>query len=421
MVGTDLGALGRVVESGNLRKRLTLLFCGIASKDSSVFTELGLGSFPRSPEIEAERPYRRESTYLTDQLADFKREVNARTDLSNADKVSLIARETKKLLRTDDDPSMVYPPLSQDERNFVVDQDGRLRWRPAKNFLSVTLSSPLHQRAEVTGGLVMTGTSSGGSFVFIQLAKQMQRQWGVPVDLGLLRLALLAWEIPPRNHTFHELMRGSELGDSTLTYRDRWDRYRHLAPLTEQELRERVAPDGKFPEEHAWAEVPLRLNEREPPAAQFDHLPTVDQPAYLLLDAEDGKDPTQVVNDRLEDSAVLMASLTAPNPAPGQLVVVFTAGLGKDASTLPGAGPGQVVVPGKGLKIDLSRVQADNASGRSMAWVTVSSQVQIQAPATAPSDFVSIDVLWYMVEVLARDDGGRVVFVRDLLADDETA
>ena len=71
------------------------------------------------------------------------------------------------------------------------------------------MDTQLQRQAQVTGGLVMTGTSSGGSYAFIQAAQAMQRVWGIQVDLGLLRLALLAWEIPTRNHTFHELMRGA--------------------------------------------------------------------------------------------------------------------------------------------------------------------------------------------------------------------
>ena len=333
-----------MVDSGHLRERLTFLYLGLRTDAGrpGVITEMLGVTFPRSKEINAERDFRSTTTLAKDQLTTFEREVNARTDLDAWTKGFLIYQKTEELLLSGDHPDTVYPPLSQDERNAVVDQNGRLRWAPAENYFSVWMSSGLQQHAQVTGGLVKTGTSSGGSFVFIHAAKEMQRLWGVPVDLGLLRLALLGWEIPTGNHTFHELMRGSQLGDPILTYRDSWDRYRHLAPLTEMELRQQVAPDRKFPEEHAWEQVPLQLDERQPAAAQFAHLPIVDQPAYLLLDWPAGKGAAQVVGDRLRDTAVLVASLAVPNPAPRQVVVEFTAGLSKDISSLPGsrAGPG---------------------------------------------------------------------------------
>ena len=374
MVGTDPQVLRRVVESGNLRERLALLYFGLTSKENSLMIAEMLGvQLKRSPQIQAERKHRTDSTYARDRLANVEQEVKARTDLDAAAKSHLIYQKTEELMLTGDHPDAVYPPLSQDERNAVVDDRGRLRWAPAENYYGVGMSSGLQLQAQMTGGLVMTGTSSGGSFVLVQAVKEMQRRWGVQVDLGLLRLALLAWEIPTRNHTFHELMRGAQLGDSTLTYRDSWDRYRHLAPLSEQELRQHVAPDGMFPEEHAWEQVPLDLDEREPAASQFAHLPTVDPPTYLVLDAAAGKDPKQVVSDRLRGPAVLVTSVTVPNPAPGQVVVEFATGLGKDVSSLPGAEPGQAVVLRKRLRIGSARVEADTAAGRGVAWVTVSS------------------------------------------------
>src|SRR5262249_62217405 len=42
-----------------------------------------------------------------------------------------------------------------------------------------------------------------------------------------------------------------QVANPEYTYYDNWGRYRHLAPLTVPELRQHVAPDGLFPDEHA--------------------------------------------------------------------------------------------------------------------------------------------------------------------------
>ncbi|CAM5641637.1 hypothetical protein SBADM41S_11778 [Streptomyces badius] len=62
------------------------------------------------------------------------------------------------------------------------------------------------------------------------------------------------------HHSFHEVMRGAQLAldslpghDPALDYQDNWGRYWNIHPLTERELRERVARDGLFPDEHARA------------------------------------------------------------------------------------------------------------------------------------------------------------------------
>ena len=134
MVGTDLEALGRVVESGNLRERLAFLYSGMTSKDNNrVLVEM-LGGLPRSEEIQAERRLRKDVSDATYRLDKFEKEVNARTDLDAGTKNYLIYQKTEELMLTRDHPETVYPPLSQDERNAVVDQHGKLRWAPAENY-----------------------------------------------------------------------------------------------------------------------------------------------------------------------------------------------------------------------------------------------------------------------------------------------
>src|SRR5262249_54541206 len=98
---------------------------------------------------------------------------------------------------------------------------------------------------------VKTGTSAT-AYRFIQLGYYMSVEWNVPVDLELLRLALLAYLIPAGHHTFHEIMRGAALFDPKLRYSDSWGRYWDISPLTVRELRVHVAKDGNLPDEHVW-------------------------------------------------------------------------------------------------------------------------------------------------------------------------
>lgn len=83
---------------------------------------------------------------------------------------------------------------------------------------------------------------------------------GVDLDLGLIRAGMIATSLSAGHHSFHEVMRGAQLAleslpghDPALDYRDNWGRYWNVHPLTEQELREHVARDGLFPDEHARA------------------------------------------------------------------------------------------------------------------------------------------------------------------------
>ena len=150
-------------------------------------------------------------------------------------------------------PDEVHPPLSLMEWRGV--QDGSLPWLPTSAWLHVLMSKPVQHSAQDTGGLIETSTS-GSAYLLAVAAHRMSEHWGVPVDFGLLRLALVGSFWLAGHHPFHETMRGfqyavDELGLWVSEYVDNWSRYRYLAPASEEELRTHVARDRLFPDEHA--------------------------------------------------------------------------------------------------------------------------------------------------------------------------
>lgn len=155
-------------------------------------------------------------------------------------------------------PEDVRPPLSEAERRIAVNEHG-LTWLPATSLYDIAMSAGFQQRSEASGGLVATGTA-GSTYRFMLHAARMRDQWGVDLDLGLIRAGMLAVSLTVDHHTFHEVMRGAQLAlddiadhDSALDYTDNWGRYWHIHPFGEQELRTHVARDGRFPDEHAQA------------------------------------------------------------------------------------------------------------------------------------------------------------------------
>lgn len=181
--------------------------------------------------------------------------MNLDDTLSVAEKQAALTRATREHT-VQADPDDVRPPLSRAERPFAVNELG-LTWMPASSVYDLAMSSGLQGASEDSGGLVLTGTA-GSTYRFLVHAARMRDQWGLDLDLGLIRAGMIAMSLSAGHHSFHEVMRGAQLAldslpghDPVLDYQDNWGRYWNVHPLTEQELREHVARDGRFPDEHA--------------------------------------------------------------------------------------------------------------------------------------------------------------------------
>ncbi|MEV7653105.1 hypothetical protein AB0O39_02925 [Streptomyces anulatus] len=250
-VGTSRPVLQQMLRTGNLRELTTFLFQGISS---DLVPEMLGGREDPNPAIEEERPSRRQAEGRAE-LERLAAELNLDDTLSVPEKQAALARATHRhTVQTD--PDDVRPPLSRAERPYAVDELG-LTWMPASSVYDLAMASGLQGASEDTGGLVLTGTA-GSTYRFLVHAARMRDQWGIDLDLGLIRAGMIATSLSAGHHSFHEVMRGAQLAldslpghDPALDYRDNWGRYWNIHPLTEQELRDHVARDGLFPDEHA--------------------------------------------------------------------------------------------------------------------------------------------------------------------------
>ncbi|MDW6059157.1 hypothetical protein SAZ11_15415 [Streptomyces sp. FXJ1.4098] len=248
VVGTDRDRLEAVVESGNLRERLGMLYVAQETTSDLLGTPL-----PSASQIGDEYVHRLPSAAMTA----FK-ELQERSDVLPSEQRARLA-EMERTLRAPVRRDEVRPPLSDAERAMMPDEG--IAWIPGMSRWDIAMGSPPQSTAEEKGGLARASIS-GTAYRQMRQAVAMRDRWGLDIDLGLLRLTLMAEMLPVGHHSLHEIMRGSQLvldqlrEDGTpespdLDYIDNWGRYWRIAPLTEAELRTYVATDGKFPDEHA--------------------------------------------------------------------------------------------------------------------------------------------------------------------------
>lgn len=213
-VWSELQLLQGIVDSGNLREQLSLLYNGYANR---LFEKL-------NDNKRLERP-------------DFfikEREDRRPTGIKNK--------------KTDQNPLSTTPELSRAEWLTAVNKEGMLTWEPGEKVFEFQMKSEFQKMSENIGALVMTG-ASGTAYGILQSAKLIGEKHGFEPDLLGVRIGLLGWMIPARDHTFHEIMTACALFDSKLTYQDGYRRYRSLLPFNEEELRNEVAPNKMFPDE----------------------------------------------------------------------------------------------------------------------------------------------------------------------------
>ncbi|MFD1313399.1 hypothetical protein, partial [Streptomyces kaempferi] len=153
-----------------------------------------------------------------------------------------------------------YPPLSAAERSFFGLPEGSQErpeeWISASSVFHLPMISDVQINAAQTGALISTGTS-GTAYLFMRTVSALGAYSGQLFDIQIARLALIAALLPAGHHTYHEVMHGVAIwaaenrNEESLGYVDSRLRYRYLAPFTEQELREKVAENGLFPDETA--------------------------------------------------------------------------------------------------------------------------------------------------------------------------
>ncbi|NEB21425.1 lonely Cys domain-containing protein, partial [Streptomyces coelicoflavus] len=272
-VGQRYEALARVVDSGNLRERVTFLFNGVA-KD--LVPHLMGGVEPQHPVIALERRDRHKSQLF---LEYERRVAELRAAELDPEDEAQEMDDLEAMLRTPLRPDEVGPPLSAAEWRRSV-RDGELLWSPAGMEHTLPMAADFQARSEDSGGLVLTGTS-GSAYRILTHVARLTRIAGVPVDLGLVRAGLASILVGVGHHSFHEVMTGAQLAldefdpRAASVYSDNWGRYWDVYPLTEEELRTFVAREGLFPDEHARALLD-RLRAERPATPRRDDAPAPD-------------------------------------------------------------------------------------------------------------------------------------------------
>jgi len=208
MVGNDLISLKAVVEGGNLREKFTFLYNGY---QKNIFGKL-------------ERP-----------------------------KIFAKERKTRELRPKEDSASVRKPhpkelglPLSDREWFGAVDGKGKLGWEPGAAKYHYKMNSKFQADAELLLAPVATGTS-GTAYGILQMAEKLSTKTNV--NFELVRLGLLGWMIPARDHTFHEIMTACEIFSKDLAYDPELYRYQNIPPLSTSFLRANIAIDNLFPDE----------------------------------------------------------------------------------------------------------------------------------------------------------------------------
>ncbi|MFK4107076.1 hypothetical protein ACI2L1_45070, partial [Streptomyces sp. NPDC019531] len=336
-VGNYWVDLARVANSGSLRERMAFMFEGLSSqlipnllggpeqRPQKLMDQYEIRDHPanRAPDVWV-RLEEAEARYTA-----AKRAVQSgRQDLiAHLPALKVAYQQAVEGVGTGIPVDDVRPPLSEAEREFIGGRE-TLPWVYATSYINMPLWVDLHPASEDTGGLVRTGIS-GSTYRFMHHAIRMNQQWGLNLDLGLVRLGVLSGQLPRPfrhetevarggHHTFHEVMLGAQIAldelpghDPALDYADDLYRYRNIHPLTEDDLRENVARDGKFPDEHAleaWHENHTEALDQERDNQGWNSTP--------VQDAEASSGPNAVAGTYSTDLTAV-ADPDAPNPPAG--------------------------------------------------------------------------------------------------------
>lgn len=211
MVGKSLENLQQVKNSGNIREQLTMIY---NLTRSGVFEE-------RSS------PQRIDLKYLPEEISMR----NDRQKIGENDKHIIVK------------PALISPQLSQREEQSLGAK-GHKNWKSGASNFHYKMGSAYQRGAQRLLAITSTGIS-GTSYMMLHVAKAYN------ADLSKIRLALLGWMIPARDHTFHEIMTACNHFDAGLEYINTPERYRYISPITEETLRSNVAKNRQFPDEIA--------------------------------------------------------------------------------------------------------------------------------------------------------------------------
>lgn len=133
----------------------------------------------------------------------------------------------------------------RESANGVV--DGQLQWKEGQSYFR--MDTPV-----TADGMLQTAGPSGTT---LRMLGAYRLLGAGKTDLLFFRLALIAWMVSSRDHSLYEILKGShnagvkgweDLSEAALMYRT-------VDPLEEEELRNRLAPNHRFPHETVFLKI----------------------------------------------------------------------------------------------------------------------------------------------------------------------
>lgn len=134
--------------------------------------------------------------------------------------------------------------LSKREKRTGLDESGQLQWLEGQAYYEM-------KKPVTAEGLLQTAGPSGTTLRMLGAYKMMGAS---KRDLLFFRLALMAWMVTSKDHSIYEVLKGShnagvkgreDLSEAAVMYKT-------IDPLTEDQLRNEMAPDHRFPHETVY-------------------------------------------------------------------------------------------------------------------------------------------------------------------------
>ena len=265
MVGDDLISLQAVVSAGNLREKFTFLYNGY---QNNIF-----GKLDRPEELTQGRA--------------------SREPRPQEDSDAVIKPH----------PGELDLPLSDREWFGAVDGHGNLGWQSGASKYHHKMDSEFQADAELLLAPVGSGMS-GTAYGILQMSQILAEN--IEVDYKLVRLGLLGWMIPAKDHTFHEIMTACKIfSEGELPYDPELYRYQNIEPLDTAFLRDNIATDNLFPDEISHEKNALGMLLQ---SAQFllqDKL----EPSLNLNDSAVSEFPKRLWTQRMNTACSLLETI----------------------------------------------------------------------------------------------------------------
>lgn len=263
-VGTQFSAVWAALREGNLRERMTAIYNAMFGDFKAMVNEIishSLWDKAARQGLNVEKLKRRQRQLRTTPGAtDIYRKPGSPTDrkkLSSFTFTGKTRRERKATSeRTVGELEQGPFPIGLSEREKALQFPGRdpasigdekLKWQEGGTYFEPIDTNKWVAKVRTELKMPVVAGPSGTALRFFQLWEWLKK----PVPAVDLRDAVLGWMLTSNDHSFHEMM--TVMADYGIPYKQGLLGYRRLLPISETELREKVAIERTFPDEKAFA------------------------------------------------------------------------------------------------------------------------------------------------------------------------